>query len=94
MSGAVRSRRTALVLLLLALLAGCGGDPEDHSSSNAPALESGWLNHRTKLVTVKVDGTEMLCLERAGDTSAQTTSGAYSGLSCDWYGWHLKRERP
>lgn len=80
----------AAVVLAILGLAGCGGG-EEFTSSNASRVDSGWLSHGLKLVRVEVDGTEMLCLERRGN-SGDYVSGQYSGLTCDWYGWRKKRE--
>ena len=76
--------------LLVVIATGCGGE-DDFKSSEARPVQTGWLNHGMKLVTVILDGTEMLCLERRGN-SGDYVSGQYSGLTCDWYGWRQKRE--
>lgn len=79
-------------IVLLWLLFGCGGE-SNLSSEDAEPVRSRWLNHGTKLVTISVDGTEMLCIERRSN-SDQSYGGQYAGLTCDWVGWHAKREEP
>lgn len=76
-----------LAYVLVTLLTGCGSDESSYEQTNPP----GWLNHDTRKVQIILDGTAMTCIERRGE-GGSVVSGQYGGLTCDWYGWHLRRE--
>lgn len=72
----------ALVAVLVVLVAvGC-----DDSGPADADVKTGTKNY--KAIVITYDGRPLRCVERGGSTGLDTTSGAYSGLSCDWVAYH------
>jgi len=76
-------KRLALLAIFVALiLVGCSeGGPADPTSSIA--------EKKYKPIVITYNGKPLRCVERKGDSGVKETSGAYSGLSCDWVAFHL-----
>lgn len=73
-----------IILLVIALgvfVAGCGGGGP--SDSERSAGTKGF-----KAIVITYNGRPLHCIERAGSGGLDTTSGQYSGLTCDWVAYH------
>jgi len=71
-----------VALLLVLAFAGC----DDSPGPADPAQASGTKNYRAIVITY--GGRPLKCVERKGSTGLDSTSGAFSGLSCDWVAYH------
>lgn len=70
-----------LVITLGVFVAGCGGGgPKD---SERKSSTKGY-----KAIVVNYNGRPLHCIERGGSTGLDTTSGQYSGLTCDFVAYH------
>lgn len=75
-----------LVILLTVVVLGCSeaGPPDSDSRVSEGAF---------KPIVITYNGRSLRCIEREGSSGLDATSGAYSGLSCDWVLYHLTELR-
>lgn len=73
-----------LLVLLTLLVAGCG----ELSGGGGQADTSKVKQRDFRAIVIQYNGRDLHCVEREGDSGLQNTSGAYSGLTCDWVRFH------
>lgn len=74
----------AIVIVVFAVSLFVGGCADSGSQSDPDRSGVGSY----KAIVIQYGGRPLHCVEREGFTGIDTTSGAYSGLTCDFVAYH------